>query len=310
MRHIKADWLRHLVLFSIVSVLLISCEKDIDPPVGTSNKIVFSTISCDESYRSAIITCGIENTGENTISQHGLCWNTSSEPDISSNKIELGILEEAGNFSGTLTLLEPNAKYYVRAYVNSNNLTVYSNELSFTTLDVHGTVTDSDGKTHNTIKIGDQWWMSENLNFYTSSGSWYYDNDSATYAETYGRLYTWETANNVCPAGWHLPTDVEWKELEMELGMTQSQADSTGWRGTVQGTELKDGGSSEFNVLPGGYRNSIGSFYSINSGTGFWSSSESGSFNAWVRMLGKNNPQINRIEFNKSYGFYVRCIKD
>ena len=302
--------MQHLVLFSIVTVLLISCEKHPLPPDGTSSKIVFSIITCNESYRSAIIIYGIENTGVNDITQHGLCWDTSSEPDLSSNKTELGELIDPGNFSSTLTLLEPNTKYYVRAYANSNNLSVYSDELSFTTLDVHDTLTDSrDEKTYNTIKIGDQWWMAENLNFYTSSGSWYYD-DSIKYADTYGRLYTWETANSVCPAGWHLPTDAEWKELEMHLGMTHAQADGTSWRGTDQGTKLKEGGASEFDALPGGYRNSVGSFYSMDSGTGFWSSTESGSFNAWVRMLGKDNLQVGRYDFNKSYGFYVRCVED
>jgi uncharacterized protein (TIGR02145 family) len=312
MRHLKTDWLQHFVLFYIVTILLISCEKHPEPPDGTSSKIVFSSISCDESYRSAIITCGIENTGGNYISQHGFCWDTSSEPILSSNKTELGELNNPENFSDSLTPLLPNITYYVRAYAKVDYLSdpVYSNELSFITHDIHGTVTDSDGKTYNTIIIGDQWWMAENLNIFTSSGSWYYDNDSATYAEVYGRLYTWETANIVCPAGWHLPTDAEWKELEMHLGMNQAQADSTGWRGADQGTELKDSGASEFNALPGGYRNSIGSFYSMDSGTGFWSSNELGTLNAWVRMLGKDNPQVGRLDFNKSYGFYVRCVKE
>jgi len=312
MRHLKTDWLQHLVIFSIVTVLLISCEKHPEPPDETSSKIVFSSISCDESYRSAIITCGIDSTGGNYISQHGLCWDISSGPDLSSNKTKLGKLENPKSFSGTLTPLLPNKTYYVRAYAKIDYLIdpVYSDEISFTSLDIHGTFTDSrDEKTYNTIRIGDLWWMAENLNFYTGSGSWYYD-DSIKYADTYGRLYTWETAKNVCPAGWHLPTDAEWKELEMHLGMTLTQADGAGWRGTIQGTELQEGGASEFDALPGGYRNNIGSFYSMDSGTGFWSSTESGSFNTWVRMLGKDNPQINRIGFNKSYGFYVRCIKD
>ena len=312
MRHLKTDSVQYLVLFYIVTVLLISCEEiPPEPPEGESSKIVFSSIdTVNVSYRFAVIICGIENTGGNDISQHGFCWDTSSEPDLSSNITELGELLDSGNFSDSLTSLLPNTTYYVRAYAKSDNLIVYSNELSFKTLDVHGTVTDLYGKTYNTIKIGDQWWMAENLNFYTNSGSWYYDNDSITYAETYGRLYTLDTANNVCPEGWHLPTDFEWKELEMHLGMTQAQADGTGWRGTDQGTKLKDNGSSEFNALPGGYHNSIGSFYSINSGTGFWSSSESGSLNAWVRILGAGNEQVGRFDFNKSYGFYVRCVKD
>lgn len=308
---------RHLfllfILFSIVTVLLISCEKHPEPPEGESSKIVFSAITCDESYRSAVVTCGIDSTGGNYFSQHGFCWDISSGPDLSSHKIELGILNNPGIFSDTLTSLLSKTKYYVRAYAKVDYLIdpAYSDEISFTTLDVHGTLTDSrDNKTYNTIIIGDLWWMAENLDCYTSGGSWYYENDSITYAETYGRLYTWEMANNVCPAGWHLPTDIEWKELEMHLGMTLAQADNTWWRGTVQGTELKEGGASEFNALLGGYRNSIGYFYCMESGTIFWSSTESGSLNAWVRMLGVGSEQVGRLDFNKSYGFSVRCVKE
>jgi len=314
MKHFKTDWLQYLVLFYIVTFFLISCEKAPPPPEGVSSKIIFSSISHDASFRYALVTCGIEKTGGNYILQHGFCWDTSSEPVLSSNKTEHGELNDPGTFSDTLTPLSPNTTYYIRAYAQISNLSfpVYSNELSFATLDIHGTVDDIYGKTYNTIRIGDLWWMAENLNTYTDSGSWYYNNDSVTYAGSYGRLYTLEMANKVCPTGWHLPTDAEWKELEIHLGMTQEQADSTGWRGTNQGTELKAGDTSEFNALMGGYRNSIGSFYGMNSGTLFWSSTESDSLKlyAWVRMLDKDNTKVSRIDFNKNYSFYVRCVKD
>jgi len=137
-----------------------------------------------------------------------------------------------------------------------------------------GTVKDYDGNTYKTVKIGNQWWMAENLKTtHFSNGtkiplignneSWdnldlfdkaycYYD-DSIFYATTYGALYTWAAAMNgdksselspslvqgVCPVGWHLPSDGEWIVLEMQLGMSYDEAWLMGWRGTNEGTQMK-----------------------------------------------------------------------
>ncbi len=105
----------------------------------------------------------------------------------------------------------------------------------------HGTFTDSrDGKIYITVKIGNQTWMAENLNFTTAEGSWCYENDS-TYCEKYGRLYSWETAREVCPAGWHLPSKSEFETLLSNVGGSGSNAYYA----------LKDCGSSGFNALFG-----------------------------------------------------------
>ncbi len=81
-----------------------------------------------------------------------------------------------------------------------------------------GSFTDSrDGKVYKTVKIGTQTWMAENLAFKTESGCWAYDNDESNVAK-YGRFYNWETSKKVCPAGWHLPSDKEWKTLTDFLG--------------------------------------------------------------------------------------------
>ena len=138
----------------------------------------------------------------------------------------------------------------------------------------------------------------------------------------YGALYQWgeamgyapaptkpdEFVQGICPAGSHIPSDAEWKTLEMFLGMTQPQADATGgWRGTNQGTQLKPGGSSGMNVPLAGDRSTDGSFYYLSSGAYLWSSSESGG-NAWVRYLYSGFATVYRDTYRKALGFSVRCI--
>jgi len=134
---------------------------------------------------------------------------------------------------------------------------------------------------------------------------------------------TTEGVQGVCADGWHLPTDDEWKTMEMELGMSQAQADEGGWRGTDEGGKLKETGtthwfspntgatnSSGFTALPGGRRTSSGSFGYLGSYGYWWSSSEySGTF-AWRRDLNCGNDQVFRSSNDKAFGFSVRCLKN
>ncbi len=207
-----------------------------------------------------------------------------------------------------------------------------------------GKVTDIDGNIYITIKIGNQWWMSENLKVthyqndasiphVTYDGTWFglttgaycnYDNDT-TNVTIYGRLYNWYAAvdsRNIAPAGWHVPTDDEWKELEMYLGMSQAQANSTGWRGTDEGGKLKETGtthwyppntgatnSSGFTALPCGGRSRSGLFYGGGLDGYWWSSTVSGSY-AWPRRLYYPSSQVYRDLYDKRFGFSIRCIRD
>ena len=189
------------------------------------------------------------------------------------------------------------------------------------------TFTDErDGQTYKTVKIGDQVWLAENLNFKTEN-SWCYD-DNPEHCEIYGRLYTWYAAvdTNTCPAGWHLPTNDEWKTLEMELGMSQSEADTIDRRGTDEGGKLKEESvctshwkspnkgatnSSGFTALPGGIRDySDGAFYDLGTDADFWTATESDASNAWNRNLYYDYAEVDRYYFSKSDGFSVRCVKD
>ena len=130
---------KQLFLISAVSILIIilfSCEKDkaSEPPSGNTNKITFAYITTNSiSYRSASFTCSIDILGNNSIQQHGFCWDTQENPDITKDKTELGAMSNAGEFSDDLKDLQPDTKYYIKAYITFNNFTIYSNQTTFTT---------------------------------------------------------------------------------------------------------------------------------------------------------------------------------
>ena len=207
------------------------------------------------------------------------------------------------------------------------------------------TVTDIDGNVYRTVKIGSQWWMAENLKAthyrngdeipnMTGDADWsnltagacsYYD-DNANNAAVYGRLYNWYGVNDsrkIAPAGWHVPSDEEWKELEMVLGMSQYSVDSTRYRGTNEGGKLKETGTSHwfdpntgatnetgFSALPGGYRLSTVGYHDIGYYTYFWSSTEGSSGQAWYRLLSYRYSKVYRLSLSMHVGFSVRCVRD
>lgn len=188
----------------------------------------------------------------------------------------------------------------------------------------NSSITDSrDGQTYKTILIGEQWWMAENLNYDAGNNSWEYENNS-NYGDIYGRLYNWETACDVCPDGWHLPNDDEWKELEKYLGMSSVEASDYNYRGTNEGGLLKEEGTthwnepnfgatneSGFSALPGGARSEYNQyFYELGYSAYFWTSTENGSFYAFYRALNYEVSTIYRSTEEKKDGFSVRCIKD
>ncbi|MFN5208535.1 MAG: FISUMP domain-containing protein, partial [Bacteroidota bacterium] len=172
----------------------------------------------------------------------------------------------------------------------------------------YGSMTDQDGNVYNTIVIGTQEWMAENLKashyrngdaipVVADSATWvntlngatcFYDNDSAANNCPYGKLYNWYAASdvrNLCPAGWHVPTDAEWTTLTTFLGgenVAGGKMKSTGTQYWLSPNAAADN-SSGFSGLPGGSRNDLGS-YSLNGHFGFlWSSTETNTFDAFTR---------------------------
>jgi len=217
--------------------------------------------------------------------------------------------------------------------------------ISFTTLN-YGTVSDIEGNSYKTVRIGDQVWMAENLKtgkfsdgttipLVTDQSTWtnlktsgmcFYNNEELTYKPTYGIFYNYYAVvdpHGLCPDGWHVPSDNEWKILEMYLGMSQTEADKNGtFRGTTEGGKLKELGTthwlspnlgatntSGYTALPAGYRYSVG-FYDINQWAIFWTSTSYDTNQAYDRGLHYNYEKIDRHYYGKLAGLSVRCIKD
>jgi uncharacterized protein (TIGR02145 family) len=194
---------------------------------------------------------------------------------------------------------------------------------------------DIDGNGYDTVKIGTQFWMKQNLttshyrngdpipeitsNAVWSSlttGAWcWYNNDSATYAATYGKLYNWYAVNDprgLAPKGWHVPSDAEWTSLSNSLGGDPVAGGKMKETGTTHWKTPNTGAtnSSGFKCLPGGSRDYDGAFNDIGNLGEFWSSTEFDAANVFGRGLGSSNGSIGRGTNHKKSGLSVRCLRD
>jgi uncharacterized protein (TIGR02145 family) len=177
---------------------------------------------------------------------------------------------------------------------------------------------DIDGNRYRTIQIGSQVWMAENLRVTRDKHgdlleTYCYDGRSDK-CEEFGRLYTWEAAINASPEGWRLPDAGDWKELELELGMDAEEADSLGWRGTDQGTQLKEGGTSGFEALLAGYKDGTvqwdGRFFDMGYYASFWSATEYDAETSTAYWMYTTSEGVLKHNYDKTSALSVRCIKD
>lgn len=210
-----------------------------------------------------------------------------------------------------------------------------------------GTVTDIDGNVYQTVKIGNQWWMAENLKVSRyrngdpipnitgdaewatlTTGAWSYYNNDTTYHDIYGKLYNWYTVNDprgLCPDGWHVPTEDEWRALEEYLGrrvaaqglMKSTRTDPEPhprWDKPNEGATNESG----FSGLPGGHRNANGNFFqpwdnraTIGWSGIWWSSTEYNNTYAYFRQLTRWISDAHSLLYNeKEYGKSIRCVKN
>lgn len=193
-----------------------------------------------------------------------------------------------------------------------------------------GQVTDIEGNTYSTVIIGTQEWMSENLKAtkyndgsailnVTADSLWsvskdgayaWYNNDASGDKAKYGAYYNWHTvaSGKLCPAGWHVPSDKEWRTLttylEGETVAGNVLKSQSGWKSNGNGTN-----SSGFNAVPYGYRNTKGSFTSQGASSYFWSSTENNA-NAWYCVMFNKDGTAFKYFGSKQSGFSVRCVKN
>ncbi|MBN1388453.1 MAG: fibrobacter succinogenes major paralogous domain-containing protein, partial [Bacteroidales bacterium] len=211
--------------------------------------------------------------------------------------------------------------------------TSYGNEVSFTS----GPLTDIDANTYNTVIIGNLVWMQENLKvtklndgtplpLVEDNDTWlqtddpgysWYNNDKDTYGDTYGAFYNWYTVNtgNLCPDGWHVPSDDEWTALtnylggEVVAGGKMKEAGTEHWDSPNTGATNESG----FTALLGGYRSNGGQFYSIGWTGSLWTSTlvdDGWDMYVYMRRVQADQNSVFKGQSNKNFGFYVRCIKD
>ena len=313
----------------------VRCIKDV--PVLTTSAV------SELTPVSALSGGDITYDGGSPIILRGVCWSTNPGPtvDLPTRTVDG---EGIGVFTSSLTDLSAGTTYYVRAYATNSFGTSYGNEITFRTYNPDA-IQDPEGNYYNIITLGDQTWMAENLRYLPAVSSlnegsltephyYVYDYWGTNVADakasenynTYGVLYNWPASVNVCPDGWRLPSDEDWKSLEIYLGMTLSEADQIGLRGTNEGSKLAgnnslwlDGaldsngsfGTSGFNALPGGYRSNTGSNL-LHSYSIWWTSTACGDNTPWWRLIDYSLTGIIRdaYAFSSDHGFSVRCVKE
>ena len=281
----------------------------------------------------------ITTDGGSPVTVRGVCWSTSSNPTIANSKTTDGT--GVGSFTSSLSGLETNTTYYLRAYATNSVGTGYGNE---TLLKTSITIIDTDGNVYNTVIIGNQVWMIENLKTtkyrdgtsiqnVSDNTTWvkwnirsaycWYNNDSTSNKNKYGALYNSDAVNdsrNIAPTGWHIPTDAEWTALTTFLGGVDIAGGKLKEVGTGHWASPNTGAtnSSGFTALPGGERSGFdGTFGAMGQSGNWWSSTQNNGIDAngypyyynFFHSISSGSASTG-YGWAFSNGFSVRCIKD
>ncbi len=176
-----------------------------------------------------------------------------------------------------------------------------------------GSFTDErDGKRYKTIKIGKQTWMSENLAYETTRGSYCYNDDKKSCKKN-GRLYTWKAANKACPEGWKLPSSEDWAKVSKSIGAKPNHP----FKVILAGQRMCFNQNDTWNAycestksfgMPG-EKDTHYSYDDMHKAAFFWSSTEAATYIANYYTLGGYNEQLTEQRIEENFGFSVRCIQ-
>ncbi|MDD3875311.1 MAG: fibrobacter succinogenes major paralogous domain-containing protein [Bacteroidales bacterium] len=327
--------------------------------VGTAygNEVSFTTLNTPTlttdstinlHYFSTTIASTLVSDGGLNLSTKGICWSKNPNPTLSDSVVTSNL--GTGPYNCQITGLRPMTTYYVRAFATNPAGTAYGNQLSFTTLNnTNSFVDDRDNQGYNTVILGNQEWMSENLRYLPevvgpASGSdtlpyyyvYNYNGISPLAArmtseyQTYGVLYNWEAALTACPSSWHLPSENEFYILQNYLiangynydgtfsgnKIAKAMADSTFWAvsnvtGDI-GKNLSQNNSSGFSARPAGYRNnSSGNFLQLQSEIRFQTSTpDYGGNGPRTFLLRYDDENLTYYTTPYNSGISVRCVKN
>ncbi len=315
-----------------------------------TDPVAFATVTTtavsSRTTSSAVSGGEITDNGGGTISARGVCWSTEENPLITDSKTTDG--SGMGTFISTLTGLTPNTNYYVNAYAINEAGVTYGTQTSFVTLPsgtivfnpnlTYGSVSDVDGNTYKTIQIGTQTWMAENLkttkfndntpiSLVTDNTAWqnlaggktpaysWYDNDPSAYKPIYGALYNFYVVarGNVCPAGWHVPSDAEGATLEAFLGGEDvaggklKETGNTHWAYSFSTVATNETG---FTALPGGLRDVSGPFGASGSHGMWWSTTAESAGFYWSFSMFFDSSKTYGGTYYENYGLSIRCLKN
>lgn len=162
-----------------------------------------------------------------------------------------------------------------------------------------------DNREYNTVQIGEQLWMTENLKYMTYSGSWCH-NDSVENCEKQGRIYDWYTAQTICPPGWKLPDQDDWDQLISYVGENSGDKlrSRSGWN-TNNGTD-----NYGFNAKPAAYRHDYGAYTASDSYAYFWTAGSYSETTGWSRLMSYNKLDVETKHLHKDNAFSVRCLRN
>lgn len=298
----------------------------------TYDGVVTLTTNAGKAITAITATFGgtIASDGGDNVTARGLCWGTSSSPSVDlSTKTTNGT--GTGAFSNNLSNLQPTTTYYIRAYATNGISTYYGNELSFTTTEL---VTDIDGNVYNTVTIGTQTWMVQNLRTtkfrdgtpipnVTDGIAWtelttsaYCNiNNNPNVSTIFGRLYNGYTvfnSSNLAPTGWHVATDAEWTTLTTYVGGANVAGGKLKEAGYIHWDVPNANATNEygFTALPNYYRSQYGVFYPSGWYSYWWTSTKAPTSNIWIRGMCIDDPYVTRSDYPSYWGLSVRCVKD